>query len=105
MLGLRNTVELRMSLGGALAVTRRQLSLDPVTCDEHLRRQTDYVGFENLDEVVELRDLDAFFARNGWGPLPRRNEAVKPVGRDERVSAEIRDLYAADLLLASRHPA
>jgi hypothetical protein len=102
ILGTRNSLALRVSLRQALAVTRRQLALDPVRCDEHLRRQDDYADFGALDEVVELRGLDAFFERNGWGPLPRRNQAVTPVERDERVSAEIRELYAADLLLCER---
>jgi hypothetical protein len=105
ILGTRNSVAIRVSLRQALAVTGRQLALDPLRCDEHLRRQSDYADFAALDHVVELRGLNAFFERNGWGSLPRRNEAVKPVARDERVSAEIRELYAADVRLPIASPA
>lgn len=102
ILGRRNTVRIRMSLGQALAVTRNQLALDPLACDEHLRRQTDYCNFDELDSIVDLRELDSFVARNGWRPLPRRNEATKKIPRNHAVTDAVRELYAADALV-TRH--
>jgi hypothetical protein len=102
VLGTRDVVALHVSVPRALAVTRRQLALDALDCDEHLRRQVDYCEFRTLDDVVELHELEGYFERNGWAPLPRRNEGGKPVARDERVSAAIRELYADDLLVP--HP-
>ncbi len=102
ILGRRNTLRIRVSLAQALAVTRNQLALDPLACDEHLRRQTDSCNFDALDAIVDLRGLDAFFARNGWRPLPHRNEATKKIPRNHAVTDAVRELYAADALVASR---
>lgn len=103
ILGHRNTIRIRVSLDQALAVTRRQLSLDPLVCDEHLRRQSDYGDFARLDDIVPIEELTGFFAGKGWAPLPRRNEGAKKIGHDDAVSAQIRELYRADDL--ARRPA
>jgi hypothetical protein len=99
ILGRVNSLRIRVSLDQALAVTRRQLGIDPLVCDEHLRRQCDYGDFEQLDDVVPIHELGAFFDRNGWAVPAHRNEGSKTLVRDDAVSAQIADLYAGDRLV------
>jgi hypothetical protein len=99
MLGVRNTARIQFSLEQALAVTAHQLQLEPIECDEHLRRQCDYCDFSTLDTVVELPHLDAFFERHNWAPPPRLNEGGKKLTRDDALSKRVQRLYEADYLL------
>ena len=100
MLGLTNMARIRLSLGQAVAVTEHQLRAEPTACDEHLRRQSDYCDFASLESVVELKDLDAFFVRNGWAIPTRLNEGVRKLERDSAVSEKVRQLYEADYRVA-----
>ena len=102
IVGRVNSLKLRLSLRQAAAVTASMLAKSPTYCDEHLRRQGDYCDFASLDTVLELKDLDAWFAAQGWQPLPRLNEGTAKLARDESISNLIGELYAADYALRPR---
>ncbi len=68
--------------------------------DEHLRRQSGYYGRNDVDAIVGLDDLAAWFEQRGWGQLPHENgrRCSNPQFSPAQIE-RIRGIYADDIRL------
>lgn len=71
--------------------------------DEHLRRQSDYYGLSQVDEIIPIDQLNEWFLNRGWGILPHVNASQSQFAFGAGQQAKIRQLYAPDYEIPLLH--
>lgn len=71
---------------------------NPLYVDEHIRRQADYYKSEDVDEVVDIKDLEKYLNLNDIPYISEKSNKTKGVFelKDEGIISEIKQIYACD---------